>query len=156
MEPFSATASALAVMALCTTVGRGTVNLVKALHRAPLELILLSNEVNDLKTVLNEAAHAFIADLRAPQDQTSDELSSVDRRVNFATRIVDHISLAREEIQELDTMIKTLQTSDRSGGRIEVDNIQWTLKKKSAQRLQKRLRHRVQKLVQLLKPGQCK
>ena len=53
-EPLSATASVLTLIAACTKIGQYIVNLIRTLHSAPLELVLLSNEVTDLDAALNE------------------------------------------------------------------------------------------------------
>lgn len=54
MDPFSATASAVALLGAGVACARTLRTLIKDFRDAPLELIALSNEVNDLNAVLAE------------------------------------------------------------------------------------------------------
>ena len=119
MDPLSAAASVVALITLCTNVGRETVEIVGALRKAPMELVVLSNEVNDLNAILNEVRCAFIADLGTPHEQVGDRQSSFDRRTNFASQIANRVSHLRDEVRLLDAMLKSLKKPYRFGGQME-------------------------------------
>lgn len=150
MDPVSAAASVVTLIILCTNVGRETVELVGALRKAPMELVILSNEVNDLNAILNEVRDAFIADLGTPQEQVGERQSSFGRRTNFASQIADRVSRLRDEVQLLDAILKSLKKPYRFGGQLEFERIRWAFKKKPTERIHKRLRCGAQDLVMLL------
>lgn len=150
MDPLSATASVVALITLCTNVGRGTLDLVKTLNKAPVELVLLSNEVNDLSAILNEVRLACLADSRAPKEQSFSDQSSLSNRVTFATQVATQVGHARDEVQSLDAIVKSLKTSPHSGRGIETERLRWAMKKGHSQKIQKQLQQRVQKLLTLL------
>src|ERR1700733_10463568 len=53
--PVSIAVSIITLVSACTTTGHHCVSLIKSLHWASTELLLLTNKVNDISVVLNAA-----------------------------------------------------------------------------------------------------
>jgi phage tail sheath gpL-like len=86
MDPFSATASAVALLGAGVTCARILRNLIKDFRDAPLELIAMSNEVNDLNAVLAEIEIAGL-------DKRSGALEGQDERASWSYSVF-HSSLS--------------------------------------------------------------
>lgn len=58
-DPLSVGSGLVTLISTCTAIGKHTVSFIEALRDAPLELVFLSNELNDLNAILNEVSHVF-------------------------------------------------------------------------------------------------
>ena len=61
-DPFSMGTGIVTLLGACTAIGKCTVSFIGALRDAPLELLTLSNEVNNLGTILNDIGVSSSAD----------------------------------------------------------------------------------------------
>ena len=150
MEPVSAIASVVTLMTVCTTVGHSTLDLLRTFRKAPVELVLLSNDLNDLNAILNEVRLACLADSTAPEDRISSQQGGLSNRGAFLTQVATQVSHASREVELLDAIVKSLEISSHSRGANQIGSFRWIMKKRHSEKIQKRLRQRVQKLFTLL------
>lgn len=145
-DPLSVTASIVTLVSACTAIGKRTVSFIGALRDAPLELVMLSNEVNDLNAILNEISHASSAN--ADEQITSSSIHQTALAQNIA--ISTQIRYAKEQIVELYAFIRSLRKCLPENGPVEIDRIGWGRKKKTGLRLQQKLAETKNKLHLLL------
>lgn len=94
-DPLSIGASAVALLGAGTTCATLLFDLVHTLRRAPEELLALSNEVNDLKSVLQD-----ITDICG--DIGADDSSTASAR----SKIKNLLTSAGKALKELDDLLK--------------------------------------------------
>jgi hypothetical protein len=94
-DPLSLAASAVALLGAGSTCATLLFDLVLTLHKAPEELLALSNEVNELKSVLQD-----ITDICGAID--ADDSSTASAR----SKIKNLLARAREALKKLDDLLK--------------------------------------------------
>ena len=142
MDPVSATASVMTLISACTSIGGLKVSLIRTLRKAPKELIMLSNEVNDLSAILHEIQLASQADFSNGRTELELQQTSLAQNTTFAAQMI----VAKEQIIELDAFVKTLTKSLHGGGQLDVDRLGWVRKKKDARKIQEQLAETRKKL----------
>lgn len=145
-DPLSVTASIVTLVGACTAIGKCTVSFMGALRDAPLELVMLSNEVNDLNAILNEISHAFSANVDGQITSSGIHQTALAQNIAISTQI----RYAKEQIIELDAFVRSLRKYSLENGPVEIDRIGWGRKKKTGLRLQRKLAETKNKLHLLL------
>ena len=145
-DPLSVGSGIVTLVCACTAIGKFTVSFVGALRDAPLELVMLSNEVNDLNAILNEINHASSANI----DGQSNTSGTQQNALSENTAVITQIRYLREQIIELDAFVRSLRKHSPESGSVEIDRIGWARKKKTGSRLQQRLAETKNKLNMLL------
>lgn len=135
MDPVSAAASLLTLSSACASIGGLTVNLIKTLQNAPKELIMLSNEVNDLSAILHEIHHASLPSVSNSNNEHELQQTSLAQNITFASQI----HLAKGQVETLDAFVKSLSKSLQGGEKPGVDRIGWARKKKDARKIREQL-----------------
>ena len=133
------------ILAVCTTsfkVARALHGLIVRLHEVPNELLALSNEVCNLKFVLDSVAKAL-------QD---DERSGASQLSNVGPMLFQ----ARIKLDSLDKLISKWAKIDAWGDSVhigKIDRFFWLKEKTKVWELQKQLREIRQGLIVLLGAG---
>ena len=145
-DPVSIGASIVTLVGACTAIGERTVKFVEALRDAPLELAMLSNEVNDLNAVLNEVGCVYLTKLR------DDSLWSDDLDSTVTTKVVIEVLVrsAKEEVDLLDAFVNSLKKNTIDNTDMEIDRIGWARKRKTGLKLRQRLIETKKRLCLLL------
>jgi len=130
-DPLSVAASAIAVLSTCINCADTLYSLIKGIHNAPNDLLNLSNEVNHLKAVLDEATR-FEEHNAAP--------------THLAETLEGLLTEAKETLGELDDLVLRYKSGKLSLKRC----VTWLCQKDRAKALQKRLKHTRSTIVALL------
>ena len=69
-DPLSVGSGIVALICACTAIGNCTVSFIGALRDAPLELLMLSNEANNLNAILNEIKSFILSEYRRTKCHT--------------------------------------------------------------------------------------
>lgn len=125
-DPLSVTASALTVIGASSACANFLLEFIKGLRNAPAELLALSNEVNELKIVLNEIKIVC-------QSIEQEPIPSQE----FLDMVSKQLAEAGEILKELDELRK------RNSSR----RYRWPLNKSKAERLHGKLKDTRSKLL---------
>lgn len=132
-DPLTVGVSVVTLIGACATVGERMVKFVQALRDAPSELMMLSNEVNEMTAVLTEIEHVGLA-------------STCGNNITFDvpnSHLTENIPIemlfrsVRIQLVELDTFVKSLRKDAFEG--VKIDRIRWARKRKSGLKLWRRL-----------------
>ena len=132
-DPLSAGASVVTLIEACTVIGKCMVKFVQALRDAPSELMMLSNEVNEMTTVLMEIEHVRLA-------STGGDNITLDVPNSIGTENIPIEMLFRSvrvQLVELDNFIKSLKKDTLEG--VKIDRIGWARNRKTGLKLWRRL-----------------
>lgn len=132
-DPISLAASIIAIVGACTASTRFILRFTDTIHKAPQELIFISNEVADLAVVLLQAQKTYCANLEGssskenlPDDSSQGLLASQLRQ-------------AQTCLSELDALTRACSKVDTKGA-IRIDRTGWYRRRKTVDKLQQRLR----------------
>ena len=145
-DPLSVGSGIVTLVGACTAIGKRTVSFIGALRDAPLELLMLSNEVNGLNAVLEEINHPSSANT---DGQTTTSSTQQNALLENST-VVMHVRHLKEQIIELNSFVMSLRKPTPDHGSIEIDRVGWARKKKIGLRLQRELAATKHKLHLLL------
>lgn len=145
-DPLSVGSSIITLVCACTAIGKCTVKFIGALKDAPLELLMLSNEVNDLNAILNEIDHSSSANT----DGQNTTPSAQQNALIGNKAVVTQIRYLKEQVIELNDFVMSLRRQPPDNGSVEIDRVGWGRKKKIGLRLQRKLAETKQKLHLLL------
>ena len=132
-DPLSAGASVVTLIGACTVIGTRMVKFVQALRDAPSELMMLSNEVNEMTTILMEIEHVRLASTGG-DNITLDVPATIwteNRPIEMLFRSV------KVQLVELDNFIKSLRKDTFEG--VKIDRIRWARHRKTGLKLWRRL-----------------
>ena len=142
-DPLSVGSGIITLVCACTAIGKYTVRFIGALRDAPLELVMLSNEVNDLNAILNEINPASL-------DGQITVSSTQRTALSENAGIITQLGYLKEEIIKLDAFVRSLRKHSPENGSVEIDRIGWARKRKTGSKLQRRLAEIKNKLNMLL------
>ena len=145
-DPLSVGSGIVTLICACTAIGKCTVSFIAALRDAPLELLMLSNEVNDLNAILNEINHSSSANTDGQNATPSTQPNALLENKAVVTQI-RHL---KEQIIELNDFVMSLRRQSPDSGSVEIDRLGWGRKKKFGLRLQRKLAETKHKLHLLL------
>jgi hypothetical protein len=112
----SIAASIITLVSACTTTGDHCVSLIKSLREASAELLLLTNEVNDISVMLNAA-------------------NTAEMSPSTNAAIAAQLDTANSLVSELRSFIASLSKIKSEKGRLVADRVGWFRKKKIASQL---------------------
>ena len=147
-DPLSIGTGIVTLLGACTAIGKCTVSFIGALRDAPLELLMLSIEVNDLGSMLNEISDSSSADADGQFTISNTQHSALMEN----SAIVGHIRYLKELIIELNTFVMSLRKQSPGNGSFEIDRVGWARKRKIGLRLQRQLaetKHRLHLLLDI-------
>jgi hypothetical protein len=103
-DPVSIAASIITLVSACTTTGYHCVRLIKSLHEASVEVLLLTNEVSDISGVLGAA-------------------NTAEMSPSTNAAIAAQLDTANSLISELRSFIASLKKIKSEKGRVVVDRV---------------------------------
>ncbi|KAK0652667.1 hypothetical protein B0T16DRAFT_443837 [Cercophora newfieldiana] len=115
-DPLSIATGIVALLGASTACGKKLVATVQSFRNAPLELVVLSNEVSDLTTVL-AAIEAAVSDIAEEHSQ------------GFA----ENLEKASQALHAIEETINTIVTTSAAGAK-EISNIAWVKGKKGVKK----------------------
>jgi hypothetical protein len=136
-DPLSVTASALTVIEVSSACAKILLQIIQSHRAAPAQLVALSNEVNDIKTVLD--------DIKTVCQSIEQEPSPSQGFLDMTSK---QLAEAREILVELDGLLKRFMPLNSSR------RWRWPLNKGKAERLLQKLKEvRSNLLAQLALPA---
>ena len=145
-DPLSVGSGIVTLICACTAIGKCAVSFIGALRDAPLELLMLSNEVNDLNVILSEIYHSSSANTEGQNTTPNTQPNALLENEAVVTQI-RHL---KEQIIELNDFVMSLRRQSPDSGSFEIDRLGWGRKKKMGLRLQRKLAETKHKLHFLL------
>ncbi|KLU92355.1 hypothetical protein MAPG_11301 [Magnaporthiopsis poae ATCC 64411] len=142
-EPFSIAASAISLAAIAAHTSRVLSNFCSEVKHAPALVVALSNEVNDLKLVLDKVSSAT-SSLAAPTASTPGPSTS-SSNVAMEARLRDMLARAKNLLVELDILSRQLSGLDTAAQRIK-----WQFSKTKVENLKDRLRSTSRSLMHIM------
>ena len=134
-DPLSVGSGIVTLICACTAIGKCTVSFIGALRDAPLELLMLSNEVNDINVILSEISYSSLANT---EGQNNIPITQPNALMGNKA-VVTHVRHLKEQIIELNDFVMSLRRQSPDSGSIEIDRLGWGRKKKLGLRLQRKL-----------------
>jgi len=134
-DPLSITASAIAVFQISAICAKGIFSIIQSIRDVPEELMALSNEVNSISAIIDEAKNVsgYLATVDSPTSQF----------IATYKKILDE---AGDVLGALNTLVSKCKSNSRKIDR----SVAWLCRKTQAQKYLVRLRDIREKMVALL------
>ena len=132
-DPLTIGVSVVTLIGACATVGERMVKFVRALRDAPLELLMLSNEVNEMAAVLAGIEQVRLASTSGNNIALDDPNSIWTENIPIATLFQS----ARVQLVGLDAFVNSLRKDTFEG--VKTDRIKWARNRKGGVKLWRRL-----------------
>ena len=142
MDPLSITASIITVLGAAATIAKQLDLLRKTIQTASTTLCALSNEISDLKVVL-DACDSAIAEVHS-------NLALGRPRIPLAdvAQVIDRIKGSLSELEDI--VLSCLSSAKGNGSSRHLSKLKWTREKSKAQRLQSQIREGKKDILVLL------
>ena len=130
-DPLSVSVSAIQLLGASTSTAKALYNLIREWRRAPLELLRLSNEVNDLNLVLSHVEHTCSEFENIATDSKS--------QVEFSRTLTVMLEQMKCHVYVLDNLLSTMFAGPAREA-TEARKLGWLLKKNKVKRITSRIK----------------
>ena len=138
-DPLSISASIIAVLGAAEGIGK-TLNKIRNIREAPIELLALINEISDMKVVLSDTGNHFIQNI-----------SNMHLQREHSQHMTTLLDRAKEQLLQLDELVQyRLVRPGSTSQKVQLSRREWTLATSTVQSFRETLRDtRLNKIAQM-------